>query len=149
MVASSPSVQKAPTLQELMAEAHRLYAILEPRGKVQVLIPEGERAQYVARYTHVCALLSQAQLAQMEQKAQAAKWSSEVEDALPELIPLLPAEWRSKVEGLIDMAPGDERDAAVRGTLNALVNSGALARFGAAGVAIAPMVRKFLRKKKP
>jgi hypothetical protein len=147
MVASpSPATaNKAPTLEELTAEAHRLYALLVPQGPVQVIVPEHERARMMARYNEVCALLTAAQKGQKEQRAAAEKWAQEAQEALPELIAMAPAEWRGKLQAIGGMPAGPERDSALRAALNEVVNGGALAKLGPIGIAVGPMIRKFLR----
>lgn len=149
MRASPSSVATRPlTLQELTAEAHRLYALLMPTGQVQVILPPGEHAKMHTRYLEVCGALAQAQAAQQEQKATAEKWGQEAAEALPELIPMLPEQFRGPIEALSQMEPGAARDQAMRSTLQSVINSGALTRLGPMGVALRPMLSKFLRTKK-
>lgn len=138
----------SPSLAELTAEAHRLYALLCPQGQVQVILPPGEQQRMQGRYQEVCAQLTAAQTAQQGQRAATEKWMEEASEALPEMLSMLPHEWRERLGPLVEMEPGPTRDKLLRAALNDVVNGGALARLGPVGIAAGPMIRKFLRKGK-
>ncbi len=133
---------------ELLAEAHRLYAMLYPTGKAQVILPDAERAAMASRYAKVYAELQQVQAAQAAQKAQASEWVEDFEAAIPQLVTMLPANLQGKVQAVVEMSAGPAKEAALRKLLGQVVNGGALKQLGPMGLMVGPMLSRFLRGKK-
>ena len=132
---------------ELLAECHRLYALLHPQGRVQVVVAPAERSRLEAQYRQAYDALADVDEGARAASEKAQEVMDDIEDAIPMLMGMLPdGPWKARVEGLRAMAPGAQRDDALRAAFREVASSPVIMqRLGPMGVVLQPMLQKYLR----